>query len=492
MATDWVPEYLDLSSVCRIAGATLPDPSSITFLVGSAVSLPDDYRGVPGVSSIIDYVRDELERVGQTLPHGADYQAAFAQLGRDVNQAACNRVVQRAVLQARHRVHESYADFLGFAKQPDYSSILAEHDSTPEGWYFPPAIHDLARLCSLYPNTFGQTVLTTNFDPLIERALDGLSSPNIASAVHSDGSFGGIRGTGTHVVHLHGYWQGADTLHTPTQIDIDRIAVKSELRRILESSTVIVVGYGGWSDVFMAALEECAADDRSTPDIVWCFYDKDETEISAKYAHVLTHLQPLAARGRARLAKGIDGKELFTELIRHSQKLRLAENQSVVLALFQRALWEHLYDPDPFASEGDAAKKLAEALGDWIAIRVTILALEECRSGGDSPIDDYYQVYQNYLDQHDIPLADFQHMEGLRIAAIESWENSSPSDRHPLDLSAINAGMALECHLALDRIGDKGAGVYCAQALHAIFKHRSTDRWAFWGTIIRRTLELLD
>ena len=161
--------------------------------------------------------------------------------------------------------------------------------------------------------------------------------------------------------------------------------------------------------------------------------------------------------------------------------------------MFQRALWNHLYDPPPHFSEGDAAKALARVLGDSLAVRVTMIALEKVlKHDSLSPhVQAYYDAYQSYISHHEIRAADHTRLETKRIVADERYKKDLAS-RQPADVVAINAGMALECYLAVGAINDQSADVFSAKALHGAFKLQNEHRLAFWASIIDASLALLD
>lgn len=225
------------------------------------------------------------------------YQQGFGTLQSILGPEAPNRVIQRAVLMSRWEPPTG-ADFDAFrqsARSSDFQSSLEEASQDSCGWHIPKPIDALARLCSLYPSMFGATILTTNFDPLIELAFRKLEMPYVSSALHVDGSFGLVSGTGTHIVHLHEHWLRSDTLHTIGQLSYERTHVRGSIRRLLETTTVVVLGYGGWDDMFMSAVKDVATDGGARPDILWCFYGTDESTIADSAQHVATALAPLAA-----------------------------------------------------------------------------------------------------------------------------------------------------------------------------------------------------
>ena len=58
-------------------------------------------------------------------------------------------------------------------------------------------------------------MLTTNFDPLIGVSISAAGGTSFRTILHRDGNISLTEGDGSHIVYLHGYWFGSDTLHTP-------------------------------------------------------------------------------------------------------------------------------------------------------------------------------------------------------------------------------------------------------------------------------------
>ena len=87
-----------------------------------------------------------------------------------------------------------------------------------DGWALTRGTEALGGLISKYPERFGGSLLTTNFDPLFEVAIRRVGGKLFRTILHSDGYLGQTQGEGCHVIHLHGYWYGSDTLHTIQQL----------------------------------------------------------------------------------------------------------------------------------------------------------------------------------------------------------------------------------------------------------------------------------
>lgn len=481
------PDDLYRALTARVMGGERP----VTFLVGSAVSLPDDTgKGVPGVSAMLDLVRDELRRVDKEAQvlDSTSYQEVFARLKNVISPEAPNRVIQRAVLMSRYGSPDAinFDSFWDFSQSAEYHRALDRYSQTSNDWHIPNPTKSLARLCSLYPRTFGNTVLTTNFDALLEIALRGLGTPYFSSALHADGSFGNVSGTGTHVVHLHGHWLGSDTLHTFGQLNHPRPQVRSSIRRLLEQTTVVVLGYGGWEDMFMSAVSDLGEDDNATPDIVWCFYSRDPGDVDLKQQHVLVPLGPLIARGRARLFSGIDVADLLPELVRRCQQRKLAEQRSIVLEHFRRAVWNDLFNLQR-ESPGDIAKALCELGGEFLTVRATFAAVKAAASRGTSlseEVEGLFVDYRDHLLKHEIKVSDYQTLEARRRIAIDFCER----DGSDIDRAALNAVLAADCYLVVGDFDGQTAATFCAKAWQIMWRVMDSDRYGFWLEVIRPIL----
>ena len=197
------------------------------FLVGSPLSLPDQGggHGVPGVSGMIDLIRQEFERSNSEtefdqLLEGESanqYQKAFMLLHARRGQDVANTIVRTAVWQALDT--NAWPPTLP-KKSPhnaDSATCQALEDEV-KAWVLPRAVDMLGKLLVTHQETLGRMVLTTNFDPLIEISMLKHDGRSYRTTLHGDGNLEQTVGEGTHIVHLHGYWHGSDTLHMPQQL----------------------------------------------------------------------------------------------------------------------------------------------------------------------------------------------------------------------------------------------------------------------------------
>lgn len=123
----------------------------------------------------------------------------------------------------------------------------------------PPGIEALGRLIAACPDTFGTAVFTTNFDPLVEVATRRAKGQSHTTFLAEDGRFSARHGDGCHVIHVHGLWSGEGfTAHTVAQLTRPRSQLRRDLERFLERSDLVVLGYGGWRDVFSEVITSIA------------------------------------------------------------------------------------------------------------------------------------------------------------------------------------------------------------------------------------------
>ena len=302
----------------------------LVVMAGSALTMPvGDRPGVPPVNHMVELIRQRLSSKPElalafaaALADGAPeerYRRAFTFLLGCEGQDAVNALVRRAVLQARQ----------SGARAPDRAVLTGADEACRslmeddiDGWALSPGVEALGRLAAC-PRVL-DTILTTNFDPLIEVAIARAQGRAHRTVLHSDGSLAGRTGQGTHVIYLHGYWYGSDTLHTDLQIGAARDKLGSSLRSLLRDRLFLVVGYGGWDDVFMNALAEVLADDQAQPDVLWAFHESDPAVIERKYQFIMPHI------GRRRFAayRGVDLHALLPDMARRFIPMTAEETAS--------------------------------------------------------------------------------------------------------------------------------------------------------------------
>jgi tetratricopeptide (TPR) repeat protein len=301
--------FTEAALLDRLTAGVRKSHRQVVFLVGSAITAPTSAhpKGVPGVAGVIDMIRSELECDALAALDAAlavasnKYQTAFSLLLAHRGQNTINDIVKRAVWQARKSPDG--------ASQPAYVPTSATPDDTCrgfdealEGWHLTPGVTALGALISKQPDYFGRLALTTNFDPLIQVAIGVAEGHSFRTVLHRDGNIGQTEGRGCHVIHLHGYWYGSDTLHTPRQLTQDRPRLKASVAHALQRKTLVVCGYGGWDDVFTRTLLEVIQDDKSNMEVVWTTYGSaDQVDTALTNA-----LSPGIDRGLVSIYNSID------------------------------------------------------------------------------------------------------------------------------------------------------------------------------------------
>lgn len=302
----------------RLVEACREPSREVVFLVGAPLCAParPGKPGVPNVAAMIGLIEDRyaddhraLSSLRQAIETAANpYQAALRHLLEHRGPSGPAQLVREAVLRARHPE-------MPVPDPLDYAACM-QLENDLDGWAFPPGAEALGELVAQWPEPLGGTLLTSNFDPLVELAIRRAEGRCFATVLHGDASLEQSRGLGCHVVHLHGYWIGIDTLHTPIQLTQPRPQLQASLGRLLKRSTVVVMAYGGWDDVFTRTVRKLVTDQGEFLDLVWTFYEDDEERIRENHPEVLKMLDPAIARGRALLYAGVDCHAFLPALLR--------------------------------------------------------------------------------------------------------------------------------------------------------------------------------
>jgi hypothetical protein len=188
----------------RLSNGLRARTQEVVFLIGAPVSAPLEpgAPGVPPVNGVIELIRSEfiadpvqLQVFDQSL--AADplhrYQSAFKFLqGRRGPQAA-NEIVRRAVLASRY---DNGAANRGpeLAAMTDDDCRLIESDIP--GWALGPGIKSIGQLVTQHATRFGKSLLTTNFDPLVEVAIRLAGGSYYRTVLHNDGNLSQTEATG--------------------------------------------------------------------------------------------------------------------------------------------------------------------------------------------------------------------------------------------------------------------------------------------------------
>jgi tetratricopeptide (TPR) repeat protein len=324
MSTAAYVPYDEAALLERLTTGVQRSNQPVIFLVGSALTAPirDGGAGVPGVQGVIELIKAEFDAAQQNelekqISENANpYQAAFSFLLGRRGQQAANQIIRQAVWKARSAVSTKLANsFSLVGNTPD--DVCRSLDTDLDGWNPTPGVEAVGGLIARYPEHFGRAVLTTNFDPLLGIAIARSKGNFFRTVLHRDGNLSQTEGTGCHVIHLHGYWYGADTLHTPRQLNQSRPRLKASLSALLKAKTIVVSAYGGWDDVFTDALMEVVLDDNAYPEIIWTF----NAAVPNPDERLIEKLSPGMDRGRVTLYAGINCQTFFPTLLASWEKL---------------------------------------------------------------------------------------------------------------------------------------------------------------------------
>ncbi|WP_420455794.1 SIR2 family protein [Rubrivirga sp.] len=312
---------IPLLSASQFVNTVLATPErGLAYLVGSPIAY-DEGGGVPGVGGLIDIMREvasEEDFVSEsafydTLPETEDagemYRAAMGWWGDEGGGIPrINQIVRRAVMRA--------------CLNPEALGDPPTGDGAPDDWYLPRGVRDLAALVRSGEEKFAGPILTTNFDPLLELAIQaegGLSIPE--SIDYRDGSIREFSPEEQPVIHLHGFWRKSDTLNTAPQLGTERPKLTRSLERLLRHRRLVVVSYGGWNDVFTRALIKLIQTEGLEVDVVWGFYEDDPETIERKYADLIEGVRPEIGN-RFKAYGGVDAHTVFGEMVGHVRKKR--------------------------------------------------------------------------------------------------------------------------------------------------------------------------
>lgn len=275
----------------------------VAFLFGSAVSYSPDGTGVPNVDGVVSILHNflierrmltESEITEKASEFDDQYQGWFDYLLSVGDQSDVKEVVTRAVLQA--------------------------WDPQQKTWQIPEALVYFGKLVGNKQLNL-QGVLTTNFDPLIQETLllNGTESTEYFCQSNPHTSQAKTYGPAVPVLHLHGSWTG-DTMHTRSQLNADRSAVKSSIKSILNGSKFYIIGYGGWNDIVREALKDIVLDPDAKYEVRWCFFSDDEKTITSENADLFEAVAQGQSISRLQFYKGVNCHTLFREVYEEACK----------------------------------------------------------------------------------------------------------------------------------------------------------------------------
>jgi hypothetical protein len=294
-------------------------------MFGSGLTIPfgESQFGVPGAEGMVRMVRSELSKAERSVLDkklgiaGIDrYQTAMEFLERTKGRKSVRDLVARSVLSAFRRDHLGLvldSLHLQSGQKLTIDMINASTEEVPDSWVLSPAVESFGKLIMICGYRFGKDIFTTNFDPLIGVSIRRAGGSYFRVALAEDGNLRGIAGSVPRIIHLHGFYHGTDNLHTSAQLRAKRPFLQVSLMHLLRERILVVMGYGGWNDIFMRALTRAVRKD-GVREVLWTFRANDEDDIFTKYRHVIRALAPAVERGKAHFFKGVDINEFIPRL----------------------------------------------------------------------------------------------------------------------------------------------------------------------------------
>jgi len=307
----------------------------VTFLAGSGLTCPSDdgqERGIPGAAKMVERARslfpssEEVKAFDEAVApasEGRKYQAAMQFVIECRGQTALNDLIKNAVLESR-------------TAQCD-TKCLETLERDTGGWFLRPGVEALGTLVHEYESVFRRPILTSNFDPLLEIAVRRAGRQALTINLPNDGNFSDIvvNDQSVPVVHFHGFWRQGDTLHTPDRLTRERPLLAGNLRRLLQETVLVVIGYGGWRDVFTDSLLKAISEQGEGLDVLWGFFSKDAGAIIQRNADLLASFQSLTGQ-RVVVYSGVDCNDLLPKLLSRLRVVKPPNNKKPQLLTSQR------------------------------------------------------------------------------------------------------------------------------------------------------------
>jgi len=287
----------------------------VTFLVGSGVTCPSAdgrERGIPGPLEMVRRARQlfpensEVTLFDAAVNAASDtqkYQAAMQFVIECRGQPAVDGLIREVVLEAR--------------SNPSSGAKPQVIERDVNGWFLRPGIEALGNLIKNYPAVFERPILTSNFDPLLEIAIRRAGGNAISINLPADGNFNSlvVNENIAQVVHFHGFWSEENTLHTPETLTRDRPLLAGNLQKLLQETVLVVIGYGGWNDVFTKTLLKVVSEQAQGINVLWTFYTNDIAQICDRNDELLNSFSRLPGQRIVPYA-GVDCNHLFPKLLK--------------------------------------------------------------------------------------------------------------------------------------------------------------------------------
>jgi tetratricopeptide (TPR) repeat protein len=238
--------------------------------------------------------------------------------------------------------------------------FLASLLQAQEGWHAP----------------FCRTIFTTNFDPLLQRSLQLVNTlyymtdrPEVLEPPADDET------TAVHLIYTHGSVHRYLLLNTEPEIVSHAQANAPHLTSYFERHGVIVLGYSGWRDTTMQALQSCRSFDGN---LYWCDVHGASEAASRLRPEVVEFLRQ--RRGNAFYVEIPGADNAMMRLHRH---LKLGEAPKFILAPVRQGV-EVLRHIDVSTVSGPRhVRPAADSL--TVVLKRTLMRMEAAQQAFDEP-----------------------------------------------------------------------------------------------------------
>lgn len=275
---------------------------NITLLIGSALSYSTDGSGVPGVGGMCDILNAFLNEHG--LWSGYIRKNPMHEHYKDVDK------YQKGL---EHVFSVTGADHV---TQIISSAMYNAYNIEEDHWTLSKAMSDLSNLLKI-SNGKIKTILTTNFDEMIEQAVDQAGLTYHQYNLLKDQSIGVIKSNDDPdviVAHMHGIWN-SDTMHTSRQLSSLRDKIKESIIHILSNSKLYVIGYSGWDDIFIDSLESAVKSNENSYSVKWAYYNPLESVVQDENVKLFSRIQPAVSNNRFQGYLGVDCNKFIEDVI---------------------------------------------------------------------------------------------------------------------------------------------------------------------------------
>jgi len=346
---------------------------NLLLLTGSGTTVPT----VPGVDKVMLLV-DEFTQANNYQPQSTEQFRAIVRssgtkadkygryrelIDRMQGVGTFDQIIQHAVRRAYNAGSDSdLAALLADDPWLDLSDYAEDMEKRIDAWSIPAGLEALAEIVAEHRDKFAPTILTTNFDPLIEIALRR-HGVNVRSVnLSTDGSMAAAateRDTIT-VIHLHGFWRfpgslpAHPNLHSDIELSEGRRIIESDLMKALTKHIALIIGYSGWDDSFTRAM--VGQSNQGFRELLWAAHTTDPD--------VIGELRALTAGKNGvtnnRVFAGIDANLLFPSLLVTLKSSATADVAEVVEA-FSPSLTDPAALDERFGHKVVTLARLAQA-----------------------------------------------------------------------------------------------------------------------------------